>query len=446
MNKFILTSAQDFGFGPTVRLQKVTKLLKNKIESNNLDIEIHHLANKNYYFFNKDPNFYIGDKITELDKNKKGNYTNNLQDFLLSFNPNNTIGVLCSYDSNLALWAYSNKIKNIFTIDGLFPFWKIDESLKSLKLEKRKIQEAAKISLKNVYKLLNKYYQNNQPHKAIFSLYYISTHNFIQNFPGVLNRLDLLDKAGIKNETYKFGAMTSKHKLTKTRDSILVQFNGVNYPILDQEDEKNYIKLILKIFDHLSRKYFTEKKWIVVCPKKIVGGPCNELINQSKGQALKNLIFKDTLLPNQNLSLIAKSFLYFSAPGTNSIYESAFCRTPLFLLPDKHGSQSFAFTKLTEAGYYAPGAIISELFPIRQKYNDEYEITKEMYRFIAKSLKNEKVFRKFLKPFECFLQKVKDKDYYDNLAKRQHLSIKDILNGFSGNEEISEQIFDILTN
>lgn len=434
MKKIILTSAQDFGYGPLSMLSTVTKNLEKKFSN---EYEVWHIANEKTKDFLKSDPTALGKVIIEIDAIASDKNLTPLQSFLLDWNRPLPSAVIGSFDYTIVLWGYMNNIPS-FSIDSLLSFWEFPDGIDKLAEIKSYVD---KHNLRESFIHANSFFASNKPHYAIASMHSFSDIQLIQRFPGVDERIQILKNLNLLKKSVLTGAFINKKKSQNTIEhSVFVQIGGAKYPILSEEQEVDYLELVVRCITDIAQE-FKQISWTILANSDQV----NLLHTRGLDIKTSKIHFVSNISPQKVCDYISQSSIIMTPPGLNTIYEAAYYSKPVFLLTEKHSGQTFIHDQLSQQGYNPPNNLIRTITQNTKHLGDEYHETQKMYSLIHTALNNNKIYEKFKYPILNFMQQIiNDPEKMQRYSDKNHDQLTTIIQNYNGAEETARVIHNTL--
>jgi len=424
--KKLFLSSQSFGFGPSAELINISKKLSSLAD----------FENYQYTFYNT-PEIQAILKITK--SNFQLTSSDNGEGIMgyLRENKSSIDGIISSYDAASIFYGWFHNIPSFF-YDGMLSFWDIE------KFEEEIPQTLATFQkLKNdrdeegIVQLYEEITKENH-HKSIFLAYFLATKNFARGgdnpekklvkFPSLQQKTKIV--GGIMNPEIPSGENFE-------RDHILVSLSGSIVPTVTFEQSIQLTKNTIDFVKEAS-KAATNLPWIVaINPKSFshlkADGYLSDLPN--------HIQVRESFSSDENLKSIRTAKAVLISPGFSTIHEAAYYKTPVIFLPEQNGGQPVGYTKLKKEGYSAiPNLTVAENIGGNSTIDFNEFGMSQLYD-LSNQLYNSDTFSTLRSSIrELIYQIINNQKVAEKIGDDQYNSIKKIIGGFQGAEEISEGI------
>lgn len=395
MNQNIIVSAQACGYGPVSKL--VTIL--NHLHSNHLT--------------------FIGRGVA-LEYIKR--YSNIFDKIVLSDDNQTTISEIENCDFGIIVMNHEvafllfKKRRPFYFIDSLFSFWI------SLKSCAEMIEISKRMKKCHDEKILDDIFNSLSIHEQKILCHLLANKSYIQNFPGVPERVNEFKKNGICNMIITSSIVNIKNISTNCNiieslsdQFILINLGGVTNFLINENNYNYYTKLIEKFScDYLKN---TKGRDIVLCSgiyKK-----------QSILNIGNNKIFKLSLTSELFLRLMQQADIYLTSPGLTSINEVVILNKLPILLPEQHYSQYHNIYGLCNTQIYSKLSLgLNQLFEKYEIPNHDYKGSIAILRYIENVINDKRIYSAFYTKLSALINKlslISSKEQYSMIHELRKL-------------------------
>ena len=323
----LLGSAQPFGFGPVAKLVTVAAHLdRMKITFAGQGIALTYAQLNDRYF-------------TEVRHFDLANIVETRQ-LLRQFDA--AISVM---EPQLVYASVREKLP-VYFFDSLFDFWIVGRPYEELASIARLILTGIDRSAESAFMSLS------VPESMVVS-HMMATRAYAQGFPGVAERIDLLDSLGF-GHVQATGSMIDLREIGQLDRSsvpmsrtLVANLGGFTNAFLDYERHGAYIDITLRWLTRLSTKTRDFDEIVV----------CSGAFAEPYTQQVNGVNIRAGLLPHPSLlEILAGAPVYLTPPGLTSLHEAVALSIVPMWLPDQHYGHTCNRRRLAHTSFAARGA------------------------------------------------------------------------------------------
>jgi len=304
----VLMGAEPNGFGPVAKLAAIARLLPDTC------------------------NQFIGTGIAlDFARLNRGGFDDVLPSEALESNPSliqeSDFGIVVM-EPDLGFSIFSSG-RPFYLFDSLFDFWVLPRGLAPVLAAAREIRRVGAAAGSQIYHSFN-------IHERKLMAHAFATRSFVQNYPGVAERVEEARSLGVDNIEI-VGSMvdlieTSAASKAPAGDGweMLVNLGGVQNFAISFNHNDHYIDLVESWTRRFLARESSCRKITLCCGR--YRQPSEERIGQG--------VLRRELLPHDRfIAEVRRTDLYLSAPGRTAIHEAFQLRRLPLLLPEQHCNQ-----------------------------------------------------------------------------------------------------------
>ncbi|AGL15001.1 hypothetical protein [Actinoplanes sp. N902-109] len=290
--------------------------------------------------------------------------------------------VISVMDADLVYWAVRHR-RPVLLFDSLLSFWDCGRSITDLARCAEVVRDGDELSARTAYDSL-------APHEQVLLAHLLSTRSFVQNFPGVPERIKELAAAGaehieLSGPILDIVAVRSALAAAPSLDEpqLLVNLGGFKNFYLDYDERNAYLTLIRRWVLELAAREPDLRSIMVCCgafstPEVLhVGGTRVEF----------------TFLPHREfLRHLAHAPLYAVPPSLTSLHEAVIANRMPLLLPEQHYGHIANRRMLGDIAVGRHAAALESLGNRFTVAEDDFEGTRELDELVRGIMTDEQTY------------------------------------------------------